>query len=373
LLSSIINKILMANKNTNKFYYIAEFCLPVKSAYSIHVLKMCDNIEQLNYKLNLIIPSCGSKFSKIKHDYNLKNTFNIISIFKKKNSINFLYRIIFALFAAIIVKKNSPNLVITRSLLSSFFLSILKKKHYLEIHGNIYGLSNFLFRNLNYINSKFIIKIIFITKSLAKFYKIKKDKYIVAPDGFDKKDFKYKFKKLTKISKFVYTGSFTKGKGVDTIIKIAKLLPHKKFYLYGNKKKFLLNKPSHNVFIHDHVKYKYIPKILSKADVLLMPYEQRVFYNQYLSDDIGKFHSPLKMFEYLASGKLLISSNQKVLKEILNDKINCLMVKKNNFNSWLKCIRYAETNQERINKIIKFAKQDSKKYSWEIRIKNILQ
>ena len=116
----------MSNQNTINFYYIAEFSIPSKSAYSIHVLKMCDNIQDLNYKLNLIIPNCRSKFINIKNNYNLKNNFKIISIFKNAR-INFIKRIIFSLFSAIIVKKNSPNLVITRSLISSFFLTLLKK------------------------------------------------------------------------------------------------------------------------------------------------------------------------------------------------------------------------------------------------------
>jgi glycosyltransferase involved in cell wall biosynthesis len=362
----------MHNKNIKKLYYIAEFCMPSQSAYSIHVLKMCDAAKHLGYQTILIIPSCNIKFNIIKNDYNLKNRFNIISFFKKKN-INFIRRMVFGIYAAIIIKSNSNNIVITRSLLSSFFLSILKKKHYLEIHGNIYGLTNFLFRKLNFINSKFIIKIIFITKGIANLFRIKSDKYIIAPDGFDKKDFKNSFKKIKKISKFIYTGSFTKGKGTDTIIKIAKLLPNKKFYLYGNKKKFVFNDLPNNVKIYNYVKYKYIPKILDNADSVLMPYKQKVFYNEYLKDDIGKFHSPLKMFEYLASGKLLISSNQKVLKEILKDKINCLIVKKNSTNEWLKCIKYAEKNLEEINKITKYAYQESKKYSWDKRIKNIIE
>lgn len=361
----------MSNQNTINFYYIAEFSIPSKSAYSIHVLKMCDNIQDLNYKLNLIIPNCRSKFRNIKNNYNLKNNFKIISIFKNAR-INFIKRIIFSLFSAIIVKKNSPNLVITRSLISSFFLTLLKKKHYLEIHGDIYGLTNFLLIKLNFINSKYIIKIIFITKSIADHFKIKKNKYIIMPDAFDEKDFIYKLKKIKKIAKLIYTGSFSRGKGTDTILKIAKFFPKKLFYLYGNKnsKKFNFTK---NVRIFHHTKYKNIPKILDGADVLLMPYEKNVFYNEHNKDNIGNFHSPLKMFEYLASGKLLISSNHKVLKTVLKDKINCLIVKNNNISSWIKSIKYAEKNINRVNKITKYAYYEAKNYTWKNRIKNILE
>jgi glycosyltransferase involved in cell wall biosynthesis len=362
----------MSRKNNNKSYYIAEFCLPSKNAYSIHVLKMCDNIKGLKYNLNLIIPCCQTKFTKIKKDFNLKNRFQIISIFKKKNYINFIDRIIFSLYSAIIVKYNANKLVITRSLLTSFFLSLLRKDHYLEIHGNIYGLSKFLLINLNYINSHYIIKIIFITKKLAQYYKINKAKYLILPDGFDKKDFNRPFKKTKRIFKFVYTGSFTEGKGIDIIIKIARLIPDKLFYLYGNQSSTKYYNLPKNIKIFSHVKYKYIPKIIYNADVLLMPYKEKVFYNNSLKDDIGNFHSPLKMFEYLASGKLLISSNRKVLKEVLKNRINCLIVKKNKVKNWLECIKYAENNLNKINVIAKYARKEAKKYSWDKRIKKII-
>ena len=145
-------------------------------------------------------------------------------------------------------------------------------------------------------------------------------------------------------------------------------------------KKYAIRKKDKKIIILDsnHTKEHVLneldiySKILNKGDALLMPYKNKVFYNESLSDDIGNFHSPLKMFEYLASGKLLISSNRKVLKEILKNKLNCLIVKKNNINSWLDCIKYAENNLKKINQIAKYAKTEVQKYSWDLRIKNIL-
>ena len=38
-----------------KFHYVAEINLPSKSAYPLHVLKMCDAFASLKYKVTLII------------------------------------------------------------------------------------------------------------------------------------------------------------------------------------------------------------------------------------------------------------------------------------------------------------------------------
>ena len=56
-----------------------------------------------------------------------------------------------------------------------------------------------------------------------------------------------------------------------------------------------------------------------------MPYQSKVSINSNnFDDEISKFISPLKMFEYLATGIPIISSDLKVLREILiNQKKFC--------------------------------------------------
>ena len=55
--------------------------------------------------------------------------------------------------------------------------------------------------------------------------------------------------------------------------------------------------------------------------------------------------SPLKIFEYLASGKI-ISSNHKVLKEILVNKYNSFIVKNNSAPEWIKTIKKIYKNKK---------------------------
>ena len=48
-----------------------------------------------------------------------------------------------------------------------------------------------------------------------------------------------------------------------------------------------------NLNIFSFVKYKFVPKLLSKYDVLLMPYEEKVMVNS-KSLNTSKYMSPLK-------------------------------------------------------------------------------
>ena len=69
--------------------------------------------------------------------------------------------------------------------------------------------------------------------------------------------------------------------------------------------------------------------------------------------NISKYTSPLKLFDYLASGKLIISSKLKVFEEIIKNKENCIMIKKLDTVLWLKTIKKLKDRVNEINKIKK--------------------
>ena len=163
-----------------KITYIAETSLTNKSAYTHHVLKMCDAFCKKN-DVHLIIPYAKNNLSlkKIKKQFLLTTKKNILikSILNFKIN-NFLYRIIFGYKVAIYLKSNKSKMIISRSFISSFFLCFFKINHFLEIHSEFKGLTRFLMINLNYINSKYILKTILISQALKKkFSKISKKKF----------------------------------------------------------------------------------------------------------------------------------------------------------------------------------------------------
>ena len=88
--------------------------------------------------------------------------------------------------------------------------------------------------------------------------------------------------------------------------------------------------------IHNYVPYKDVPKNLSKMDILLMPYTSSVT----VAGDVGditKFTSPLKLFDYLSAGKIIMCSKLDILKEIIQDKQNAIFIKNfKNIFSWKK-------------------------------------
>ncbi len=357
------------------FYYITDLTLPSDKAQAVHIFKMIDNFQDFSKKVFLICPfnHKDNNFKKIKKDYNLHNKKKIIiySVFKKKTPNSFVKRMIFAFKTATFLKKEK-GIVLTRSIISSIIFSILNINHFLEIHQEIKGLSKIFMINLGFINSKKIIKIIFISKGLAKFYLFKKTNNIILHDACDIRDF-IKKKPSKKIKKIYYIGSFYKGRGIDIIEKLASKMPDINFYAYGkrNEKKF----STKNLKFFKIIKYSKVRKILKKADLLLMPYQSKISINsENFNDDISKFISPLKMFEYLATGIPILSSNIKVLREKLIHNKNCVLV--DNYedeDNWFIAINKLKNNFEMRKKIYTHALRAASNNTWRIRVKKLIK
>ena len=266
------------NIKNKKLSYIAEINLCSKSAYKHQVLNMCDAFSELGFNVTLyIISKSDIKFNEIKKKHLLKNNFKIIALFKKKRELNFFFRVIF--FIKLLIEYKGKNTIIySRSVLSSLLYSIICKKNYLEIHQANSGFTAFLFKIfkkkiLRYIN------FILISKNLNNILLLPNNKFLVAEDGVDIRDFNLINKNTNSEIKnsCVYTGSLHKGKGFEFIIRLAKKNKKINFFVYGDintaEKKLLKDiKRIRNLNIMGHVNYCKIPNILDNHPVILMPY-----------------------------------------------------------------------------------------------------
>lgn len=356
-----------------KIIYIAETSLTNKSAYSQHVVKMCDAFAQLNHRIILYLPSYDKNliFNKIKRIFLLtaKKKFLIKSLINSKTT-NLFYKLLFLIKVVSSIKKDNPDLILTRSFLSSVILSIFRINHYLEIHSEFQSLTKFLMINLNFINSKYIVKKIIISKALNKILKFKKKEHIVLHDGVDIKNFG-KIKKIKKIRTVVYVGSFYKGRGIDLIIKLAKKFNKLQFNLYGQNPNDL-KKNFKNLKFFNFIDYNKVPYILNNSDILMMPYEKKVWVRS-KNLNTANYCSPLKMFDYLAAGKIIMSSKLEGICEILKHNKNAIIIKKHIYEDWAYYLDKVVNNNYNIDQIQKNAIKTAKDYTWTKRVSKILK
>ena len=104
------------------------------------------------------------------------------------------------------------------------------------------------------------------------------------------------------------------------ILKLSKLDKKNDYFIYGGSKEEVKRIKSYNfgenLFVNNYIAYKQIPKKLKNIDVCILPYTRKIT----VSGDVGdikKYTSPLKIFDYMTNGKLIICSDLPVLSEVL--------------------------------------------------------
>ena len=261
----------------------------------------------------------------------------------------------------------------SRSILSSILLAFLNIKNILEIHHNLTGYSKLLFKIL--IKSKFKknISFILINKKLVNDLGISKLNYIILDDAADDKIINES--KNFKSNTCVYVGSFYKGKGLEIINSISKILTNIEFHLYGdstiltNKQRNTLNR---NIKLMGRIDYRKVSKILSNYHVALMPYGNKIA-GRSNNLEISKYISPLKMFDYLSSGNIIVASKLKVYSHILKNNFNCFLVDNKKTRSWANIINKIFANPKKFKKIKFEAAKTAKKYSWKKRAEKLIK
>jgi len=113
-----------------------------------------------------------------------------------------------------------------------------------------------------------------------------------------------------------------------------------------------------------------LPMYQAAADILLMPYSHEIG----ISSGTGhsaQISSPMKMFEYLATGRAILASDLPVFHEVLNEH-NAVFCPPENLPAWQSAITDLLANPAHRAQIAQKARSDSQKYSWTERARRII-
>lgn len=196
-----------------------------------------------------------------------------------------------------------------------------------------------------------------------------KDKIHVLPDGADIDRFDYQplLERSHKL-KVGYVGSNYPGKGWEIIEKLPARCDNE-FHVYGFSHE---ENPFPNAKFYGKIPYSHIPKAFNTFDIGLLPNQPDVIMAG--GDNIGKYTSPMKLFEYMASGKVIVASDLPVIREILKDEYNALLVPHNSVQSWVDAINRLDDDRELYRKLQEQAYADvCRFYSYKARAERILK
>lgn len=172
-----------------------------------------------------------------------------------------------------------------------------------------------------------------------------------------------------------YAGALYSGRGIDLLVKMAYRLPRIQFRLAGGSAVEVATRcgplPS-NLECVGHLPHASVPDFLSSCDVLLAPYQAKV---AVAGDrgDTSAWCSPLKLFEYQAQGKAIVSSNLPAMQEVLVADETAILCEAADSDQWVAALQRLDRDRALAQRLGNSARDAFlKKYTWQQRAKRLV-
>jgi glycosyltransferase involved in cell wall biosynthesis len=114
-----------------------------------------------------------------------------------------------------------------------------------------------------------------------------------------------------------------------------------------------------------------VPGFLERFDVALVPMQKTVLRKDGV--DIARWTSPMKLFEYMSVGKVIVGSDLPVIREVLEQEANALLVEPEDIDGWCAAIRRLAGDPGRRNALATEAKARFLKFhTWSARASEVI-
>ena len=370
-----------------KIAYVIGNKMPTRSAWAVNIINMCSAFAENGHDVSLYcFLDTGTTVESICRQYDVKANFKIVPLptFFLKNNRILTWVLKFVLAFYFRHKLESYDIVYTR--IAQLMLFTRAKVLY-EMHTICNGANMHIEQRL--FKRKNLLGIICITSSLREDVLkqspyLQPSKVIVAQDGArvaSVNSWMEVDKPLCSDSRPIvgYFGSLAHGKCMEVVGDLAKKRKDIIFHIVGGKDEAVKQwKESlsdvKNIIFYGYVENRYSSYYYSNIDIFLLPI-QRVMLNYYNSsvNDIGRYTSPLKLFEAMSYGKAIIASSTDVIKEVLTDGVNALLADPEDIGQWSRCIDKLLSDELLRKKLGDAARRElENKYTWKKRARFII-
>lgn len=369
-----------------KLEYLSDSRLPSQRANSVHVMQMCQSFSKLGLQTTLY----GFKGNGEVHKYYGTRGFEIKHTLIPIRVVGMWLH---AIKSAIMAQTNKDSFYFGRSMLSLFILLLLGKKVVLETHNpysTLKGYQKLIFKR--FIRSKNCKGLVVMSNALknillSELPELNKSEILAVHDGASISPvsddalnaYHWPVDLQTERVQVGYVGTISKGRGIELLIGCAKDIPEMDFHVIGGRindlKKINLEENDvrfQNLYFHGFLSPVDAGIARKKCDILLAPYQREIVINS--GKNTAGYMSPLKIFEYMESGKAIVASDLPVLKEILQNYQNSILVNPDNLADWISALRELLDNSNLRIGLGKEAYKDFiDNYTWDKRAERILE
>lgn len=383
-----------------KILYIANNRLPTEKAHGLQIVKTCEALIKSGVRVRLVIPRRhqpkAMRTRDLAHYYGLNARILITRVpcldllllrsrFKwpEKWGVVAYWLQSFTFYSgATVAVLFRRGILYSRDLSALLPFVVLHRAFFFEAHNFP---KTFFGKKLYRMVLRRVRGVVVITEQLKKLYeeefKLDPRKVVVASDGVDLDMFKEKEKiHARRTLKFsaqsvlvVYTGNLYEWKGVYTLVEAMAFLKTRAQCVvvggdshdgaYEKLAAFAQGKGIHNLIMTGHVPPPHIPDYLACADVLVLPNSGRTKLS-------AAYTSPLKLFEYMASGRPIVASEVPALQEVL-DRTTAVWFKPDDAKDLARAVDRLLSNPDIADCLAQRAKQRVRAYTWEKRAQKI--
>jgi len=361
--------------------------IPSLTANSIQAMKVCQALVETGHDIRLFAPretEPVSQDSLLAH-YGLRTTFPIEWL----PSIPALKRYDFTLYSIRATRKFEPDLVYTWLLNPAVVALWLGWPVVLEIHAEVTGrIGPWLMRRFwrSSTRKRMLVTTLPLREAVETVAGLTfpEDAVQIAPNGVDLAQYQSlpgaaKARRqlgLPEKPTAGFTGHIYPGRGADLLFELAVRMPDVHFLWVGGKPDLvrywgdrLADAGASNVSMTGFVENSRLPLYQAAADVLLMPYGRSISASS--GQDIAEVINPMKMFDYMAAGRAILSADLPVIHEVLNEK-NAVFCEPGDVDAWEKILRATLADEPFRLALGAQAQRDVEGYTWTARAERAL-
>jgi glycosyltransferase involved in cell wall biosynthesis len=369
-----------------KIYYIVNARIPTEKAHGWQISKMCFELANLGHELELVVPTRNSSAKDVFEYYNLNNNFKINYLYTPNflkyerilsNKAIYLLALFF-LFRLMFFKVEKDAIVYTRNPEIAWLLSLRGRRTFFDAHTWPNSKTEVFKKMLKKVSG-------IVCNSTGTADAFKKNGFentLVAPNAVDldkfnitdsKSEIRKKLNLPTDKKIIMYVGHLYEWKGINVVMQTAGELKDNLDYLFVlvggtdndiNKYNNIINKEGlKNIVLAGHKPQAEMPSYMKTADILLLP-------NVPVTKESEKYTSPIKMFEYMASKRLIFASDLPSLREVLNED-NSVLFKAGDARELALKVDKVLKNPNMYQDMVDQAFLDVQEYTWEKRAKKI--
>lgn len=370
-----------------KIACLAPSKVPSTTANSIQVMKVCQSLAQIGHTVQLWLP--GEDHHPWEHlaaHYGLTTPFEISRLRSEPS----LKRYDLSVRGVAAARQWSADVLYTWLPQAAWWASRQGLPTLLELHDRPTGrLGPRLLRW--FAASRTPHRLLFITQALrraleAEFnLRVPEAQAVIAPDGVDLERYLH-LPAATELRPqlglpagllALYTGHLYPGRGMQVLEYLAQHLPQVNFVWLGGRpadvaywRQRAAEMGLRNLQVLGFIENRLIPAYQSAADVLLMPYEQVITTSS--GGNTADICSPMKMFEYMAAGRAILSSDLPVLREVLNEQ-NAILLPPDEPEAWGAALQRLMGEESLRQGLGRRARTDVQAYTWQSRAQRCLQ